>query len=406
MNLVESHIISKNNPNWALCDSICFKSKNLYNSALYTIKNNFDLNGTYLNYHTINSLFIKENNESYRALSAKVAQQTLMLLDRNYKSYFKALKEYNKNPSKFNASPKLPKFKHKEKGRFITTFTQQAISKKELNKNKTLILSGTDIKINTYLKFEEIQQVRIIPLKTNSYKIEIIYTKQEKPLMEDNGKYCGIDLGVNNLFALSFNDKNIKNIIINGKPLKSINQFYNKRKAELQSKLKDGRKTSKKIDKLTEKRNNKVKDYLHKSTRKIVDILKENNISKVVIGKNDQWKQDINIGKKNNQNFVSIPHAMGINILVYKLLLEGINNQVHEESYTSKCSAYDNEKICKHENYVGSRIKRGLFRTKENILVNADINGASNILRKVVPRAFSEGIEGLLVNPMVITMNK
>lgn len=410
MNIVESHIIKKSHPNWKHCDDICFKSKNLYNAALYKIKNEFELNKKYLNYHEICKIMAESNDENYRALPAKVSQQTLMVLDRNYKAFFKNIKEFIKNPHKFYSSPNSPKFKHKTKGRFLTIFTQQAISKKTLLKNKTLCLSGNNIKISTFLLYNDIQQVKIIPLTSGSYKIDIVYSKNEKPLLEDNNQYAGIDLGVNNLFTICFNDQQKQNIIINGKPLKAINQFFNKKKSLLQSKLKNNITTSKKIKKLCEKRNNKIKDYIHKSTKKLVEILKHNNITNVVVGKNKDWKQQINIGKKNNQNFVSIPHAQAIDILSYKITLEGIKLQVIEEMYTSKCSSYDNEKICKHDVYTGRRIKRGLFLTKNGKLINADINGAANILKKAIPNAFTilneNGIEGVLVSPVKLTPHK
>ena len=405
MKLVQTHIINNNHSLWKECDDICFKSKNVYNSGLYLIKKQYEENGKYLNYHEINKNFVINNNEAYRTLKAKVSQQTLMMLDKNFKSFFNALKEYAKFPNKFTAIPQSPKYKHKINGRYIAVFTQQTISKKDF-KSGNLTLSGTNIKLTTKINFNNIQQIRIIPLRTKSYKIEIIYEKQEKQLIE-NDYLCGIDVGLNNLFTISFNSVEKQNLIIKGNALKSINQYYNKKKARLQSKLKNNQKISKQILRLTEKRNNKIKDYIHKCTKILVDKLKQNNISKVAIGKNDQWKQDINIGKKNNQNFVSVPHAMAINILIYKLKMEGIDCKLHEESYTSKCSAYDLEKIGKHDVYLGKRIKRGLFETKSGKVINADSNGGYNIMRKVFPRELcSDGIEGLLVNPMVLTINQ
>lgn len=174
-----------------------------------------------------------------------------------------------------------------------------------------------------------------------------------------------------------------KPFIINGKPLKSINQYWNKERARLQSLLGD-KKTSKRIQSITNKRNNKVKDYLHKSSRKLVDFLVSNNISTLVVGYNEEWKQGVNLGKRNNQSFVFIPYYTLIEQLEYKCRLEGINFILTEESYTSKCSFLDNEEVCKHEKYLGKRIKRGLFKSKEGKLINADLNGSLNILKKVV----------------------
>jgi IS605 OrfB family transposase len=210
---------------------------------------------------------------------------------------------------------------------------------------------------------------------------------------------------VNNL-AVCTSNQALKPIILNGRPLKSINQFYNKKRAEMQSKLQN-KFTSKKISKLTFKRNNKIQDFIHKSSRLIVNYCIENEIDTIIIGKNDNWKQNINIGKQNNQNFVSIPHAKFINLIQYKAQLEGIKVILTEESYTSKCSSLDLEKVCKHETYKGTRIKRGLFQSS-NKLINADVNGSLNIMRKVVDdETFKEclqSIEGLVFNPIKINL--
>ena len=201
---------------------------------------------------------------------------------------------------------------------------------------------------------------------------------------EDNGIYAGIDIGLNNLATIGFN--NGKGLIINGRPLKSINQYYNKKKSELSSELerRNKSKNSKRLNRLTTKRNNKVKDYLHKASTMLVNQLISNNVCKVVIGKNDGWKKEINIGKRNNQNFVNIPHAVFIEMVCYKCKLNGIEVVLREESYTSKCSFIDNEPIKKHDSYAGRRVKRGLFRSENGTFINADLNGALNILRKEV----------------------
>ncbi len=402
MQLVEQHIIKKTHKYYSECDKLCFLSKNLYNAALYVVKNHYNEHKEYLNYNALDKLFNSNNQFDYRALIANCSQQILKLLDKNFTSFFQLKKLKN-----LNGKLQTPKFKHKTNGRNIIIYTKNYISKRTYNRKGLIHLSQTNIKLNSKVPLNHINQVRIIP-RNNRYIIEIVYEKLEQPLVEDNGKYCGIDIGMNNLFAVSFNYKSKQNILINGKPLKSINQYYNKKIAKYKSELElcNKKKKSNKITKLTNKRNNKIKDCTHKSTRLLVNELKQNNISRVVIGKNDQWKTDINIGKKNNQNFVSIPHAYIIEVLTYKLRLEGIEVVLQEESYTSKCSAYDREPICKHEVYKGKRIKRGLFKTSNGTLVNADINGASNILLKAVPRSFDDGIEGIVVNPVKLTVKR
>lgn len=411
MKLVERHIINKGHSFFNECDRVCLLSKNLYNFANYIVRQEFiktskdKENGlvehaNYINYYNVNKILISNNQTDYISLPRKISNQTLMMLDKNWKSFFKSIKDYVKNKNKYNGKPALPKYLNKN-GRYVTIFELGSISAKEL-RNNIVKLSGTTIKIKTSQR--NIKQCRIVP-NTNHYIVEIIYEKKEKDLKEDNKRYCSIDLGLNNLATISSNV--INPIIINGKPLKSINQFYNKNKSYHQSILekRNKKKTSKRINKLTYKRQNKIDDYLHKASRYIINHLVSNNINTLVIGMNKEWKQEINIGRKNNQNFVSIPHNKLIQMLKYKCNLEGIIFILTEESYTSKCSFIDNEEICKHEKYCGKRIKRGLFRSKEGKLINADVNGSLNILRKVVPDAFANGIEAIAVSPKVITLN-
>ena len=286
-------------------------------------------------------------------------------------------------------------------GRNLLTFTNQAISVKEL-KQGYLKLSGCEGKIP--IIYKNINQVRVVP-KNNYFVIEVIYNQEIKPKKQSNN-FVGIDLGLNNLATIGGN--NTKPMIVNGRPLKSINQYYNKQLSILKSRqdtCKNKNVNSLKIKQLTNKRNNKIKDYLHKSSRMLVNQLVSNNVSVIVIGHNKEWKQDINIGKVNNQKFVQIPYNQFIDMITYKSELEGIKVIQREESYTSKCSFLDNESICKHETYQGNRIKRGLFRTSTGRLINADLNDALNILKKEIPNAFNEGY-GIEVcsMPLVLTI--
>lgn len=393
MQLVEQHIIKKNDDRYKFLDEVCFKSKNLYNAALYEIRQHFFNTKQFLNWFSVDKIFKEKKQVDYYALPCKVSQQTLKLLNQNFKSFFSLSKKKD-----YNRKKSIPKYLDKSKGRFVTVYTNQAISKKEL-RNGIIQLSGTAFKIKTKVSCNSINQVRIVP-KNSYYKVEIIYEVEEIEELEDNGRYSAIDLGVNNLTTVSFNDS--KPFIINGKPLKSINQFYNKRKAELQSKLYGNKKTTNKINSITRKRNNKIKNYLHKASRCIVNHLVSNNVNTLIIGKNDNWKQETNIGKKNNQNFVSIPHSQFVEMISYKCKLAGITVKLTEESYTSKCSFIDNEELKRHSNYKGKRIKRGLFRTHEGKLINADLNGSLNIMRKVIGE-FQYPIE-VCSTPLVKTM--
>lgn len=401
MNLVERHIINKNHKHYKECDELCFLSKNLYNATLYSIKQHYFNEKEYLNY--VDNYHIIKHSVDYKRLPAKVSNQIIRLVDKNFRSFFNLLRK--KSSGKYKKEVRIPQYKKKD-GRGITIYEKGALSKRVFDKEKKVKLSKTNIEIPTGISdFSIIRQARIVP-KGNHYVIEIVYDKQENELKKDNNRYCSIDFGVDNLMTVGYNIKGIKPMIINGKPLKSINQYYNKIKTEIQSKLEicNKKKWSNRLDKLTYKRNNKINDYLHKSSRYLVNHLVSNKINTLIIGYNKEWKQDINIGKRNNQNFVQIPYYKLLNILKYKCKLVGIDVITQEESYTSKCSFLDNEEIKKHDKYLGKRIKRGLFKSNNGKLFNADLNGALNILKKAVPKAFVDGIEGLAVNPILINV--
>ena len=389
MILTERHIIKKTNPLYSELDNLCFLSKNLYNSALYTVRQYYFENKKYLSWVNINNNFVKNKQVDYYALPCKVSQQTLKMVDQNMKSFFNAIKAKK-------SKAKLPKYLDKVKGRFVVTYTNQAIGKKALQ-NGYVELSKTNIKIKT--KVKDVKQVRIVP-QNNFIVVEVLYEVKPKP--HDNSKemYCGIDFGLNNLMTCSF--QNDSPLIINGKPLKSINWHYNKEKSRLQSLLDGRKKTSKRIQNITLKRNNRINDYLHKTTKIFVNYLVSKEINNVVIGYNKEWKQGINIGRVNNQNFVGIPYYKLLNMLTYKCELEGISVIVTEESYTSKCSFLDDEDICKHEEYYGKRLKRGLYKASDGRLINADVNGALNILKKVIGKFEYDSIK-VCSTPLVVT---
>lgn len=332
-----------------------------------------------------------KEHETYKNLPAQTAQQTLRLLDRNWKSFFRAIKEWEKDKSKFNGKPNLPKYK-KKNGRSVAILTNQQCKIKD----GYLTFPKTDLRLKTRIT-GNLREVRIIP-KGSIYVIEIVYEKEIAEVKRPPKKIAGMDLGLNNFVTL-VNNIGIKPIVINGKVIKSINQYYNKKKAELMNYVGD-RGTNNRIKKLSIKRDNKIKDLMHKISRFIVNFCKQYNIDTLVVGYNPKWKQEIELGKINNQNFVSIPYYQFINMLKYKCEEEGINLILVEESYTSGCSFLDGEEVSK-ENYDPSRrIKRGLFRSNKGILINADVNSAYNIIRKVFPEAFAEGIEGVGLHPV------
>ncbi len=386
MRQVERHIVKENSPFWKQIDNLCFLSKNLYNYANYLIRQSFIFDKVYLGFNQVYHL-VKEQPD-YQALPRKVSQQVLRVLAQNWKSFFEANKAYQETPDKFTGRPKLPKYKHKTQGRNLLIYTRQAISKTELKKG-IVKLSGTDIAVPT--KAQNIAQARIIP-KVGQYVIEIVYEQAEAHTVNNSEVIAAIDIGVDNLATLTSNQQGFVPILVNGRPLKSLNQLYNKIKAKLQSQLPDKQLISKRIKKLTAKRNNRVDSYLHQVSRWIIDYLDSRGIGKLIIGKNLLWKQSVNNGQKNNQSFVSIPHDNFIKMLIYKGFMKGIKVITTEESYTSKASFLSLDFIPKYGDdgankvkFSGYRETRGMYKIKgEKTRINADVNGSYNIMRKAM----------------------
>jgi putative transposase len=396
MILVERHIIKQSHQHWPEIDKLSFLSKNLYNAANYICRQHFFASGKK---YSLNDLYhLTKDLVDYRNLPTKVSKQIIKRLVSTWTGYFEAQKEWNKNPSKFLSEPRIPGYKDKAKGRNVVIYYHESVYKTELKKG-ICHLSMSDIKIPT--KVDNVVEVRLVPRLT-CYVVEIVYEKQEERLSTSD-YVAGIDLGLTNLVALTSNQPGFKPLLINGRPLKSVNQFYNKTKAKLQSQLGQKRKSSQRIQSMTSYRNNYVDNYLHNTSRIIVNLLKACDIGTLVIGKNENWKQNINIGKKNNQSFTQIPHARLIDQLTYKCQLAGIKVVVTEESYTSKTSALDLEIPRKHSTYLGKRLKRGLFQSSLGTKINADVNGSLQIVRKVFPNAYTtEGIASAAVAPLKV----
>lgn len=368
MQLVEQHIINDDRfKDW------CVKAKNLYNQTLYYWRQSVFGNIQYFSEYELVELMQEYNEENFRALPANTSQQIIKVLFKNVKSWQKARKEFLKNPSKFLGRPKLPKYK-KELSQLYFTSNQVKLKNGFIHFPKMIGIAPMKTKI------PNINCCRVIP-RSNHFVVEFVYTIDDVKQVEPNDNIMGIDLGLNNL-ATTITTNGVAEII-NGKPLKAINHFYNKRKSQLQSLLPKNKFKTNRIERLTFSRNQKIKDYVHKASRHIVEKAKELNVSKIVIGNNKNWKQGINLKKNTNREFTSIPHSQLIEKIEYKAKLSGIEVVTTEESYTSKCSSYDLEPVQKHEKYLGKRTKRGLFRTAQNKYINADVNGACNILRKV-----------------------
>lgn len=389
MQLVERHIIVKKNKNWKNIDKASFLSKNLYNQALFYIKDTFRKTGKYPRYYEVEKYFRKNNLgefENYKLLPNNTSQQILMALDKNIKSFFQLLKKWKKDKKSLNGCPKFPKYKDKVKGRNLLIFTsnQFKIENGFLHLPKRVNLKPIKVKVN------KAQQIRIVP-QTGCYILEIIYNFKEADHELNKNNYMSIDLGVNNLCAIITNQPGLKPILINGRVIKSFNQYFNKILAKEQRQLKKNHNkfNSTKIIKMWLYRNNWIRNYMHNVSKQIVQYCVKNDIGNIVIGHNKEWKQNINIGKRNNQKFVQIPYNILIQQLQYKSQMIGINCIVHEESYTSKIDHFAFEAMKHQENYLGKRIKRGLFKSSvTDKLLNADINGALGILRKVVGNDF------------------
>ncbi len=400
MHLVERHVIKRADPRFTAIDAAAFASKNLYNAANYVVRQSFIHEGVYLNYPEMHRRM--KDHEAYQALPAKVAQWVLRLLDKNWQSFFEALSAWQADPSKFLGRPKLPGYKDKQNGRNLLVYTTQALSIPALRDGR-ICPSMLGITIET--QQQNVQQVRIVP-RSDFYIVEVIFEHVPVQATVDPALHAGVDIGIDNLATLASDKPGFIPRIVNGRPVKSSNQYYNKRRAELQSRL--GRTgTSHRLERLTTRRTRRIDHYLHMASRRIVDLLVAEGIGTLVIGKNPLWKQEVRLGRRTNQQFVCIPHARFIEMLTYKAELVGIQVLVTEESYTSKASFLDADPLPvydadRHETpaFSGKRVKRGLYRAADGTPINADVNGAYNIIRKVAPEAFAQRSRGCVVHPV------
>jgi len=338
-------------------------AKNLYNQTLWTLRQAYEATGKYFSYPQMDKAMKQVHNLegeiNYKLLKAKVSQQILRRLDKNFKSFFVATQDFKKNPSKYKGQPKPPRFKKSQYDNLIYDFQAFQIDFDKVVLDAT---KGNELKIPLpkQLIGKNIKQVEIIP-KPHSFQAVFVYEENQATYQQavPNDQVMSIDLGLNNLATCVTNGV-IKPFIIDGRRIKSVNAYYNKRKAKIQSELEKyrGKKWSNRLQNLTDWRNARINDCLHKATAHVVKICLVNNISKVVVGDR------------------------------YKLGLHSIKLTVANESYTSKASFVDGDKMPKKyvkeakPTYSGKRIKRGLYQSQDGTLVNADANGAYNILRK------------------------
>ena len=393
MRQIERHLIKPSNGLYTICDDLTFKSKNLYNAGLYQIRQSiFERNKSdnknkksVLNWARLVSEFRKQDQSDMKALPSKVSTNIIKMLGGNISSYYQLLKGYNDNSNKkFINKPKLPGYLHKTKGRYVVEFTNQTFAKKR-GENNELILCPKDLRILIPTKVDNPKCVKIIP-KNGYFFIDVIYEIREKPLRKTR-KYAGIDLGVDNLATVTFSD-GTNPLLIKGLKAKYINQGYNRLISKAQSKLPNNQKTSKHIHRLFRNREMKLQSELHKITGFLAEYFDEMSLEKVFVGKNDNWKSRVSLSKKVNQRFVQIPYNKFISQLKYKCALRGIQVIEQEESYTSKASFVDCDKIPVWKNdgkkysFSGKRIKRGMYKAKYGTIINADVNGSYNIMVK------------------------
>ena len=368
---------------------LCHIAKNLKNQAIYNVRQYYFKNKKYLSYNE-NYKMLK-NSENYKKLNSNMAQQILKEVDGSFKSFFGLLK-LAKN-GQYNGKIRLPNYLDKD------GFTTLVISFVRLKDDMLIIPYSNSfrkthkeiaIKLPSVLKGKKIKEIRIMPKQHSRYfEIQYIYKVEEVQRELNKENVLGIDLGIDNLCTCVTNAG--ASFIIDGRKLKSINQYYNKINAKLQS-IKDKQKikrTTLRQKRIARKKNNRINDYLSKAVRIIINYCLNNDIGKIVLGYNEDFQRNSNIGSINNQNFVNIPYGKLRGKLIYLCKLYGIEFKLQEESYTSKASFFDGDEIpiYNKENlqeyiFSGKRIKRGLYQTSKGKLINADCNGALNILRK------------------------
>lgn len=391
VNRVEQQIIRKNNPIYNVVDQYCFYSKNVYNQANYIIRQEFINNNNKLSAYDVQKLM--QPMDCYKECGSQSAQKTIQLVDKMWKSYFKAIKDWKKNPSKYLGMPRLPKYLPKD-GRQVFMIKNIQCS---LNDGQFRIAFKPfgGYTVNTHA-VGKLMQCRFVP-KTDYYVMEIVYEIEVPDVVEERLRICSIDLGTENLVTM-VNSVGLQPVVIKGGVIKSINQFYNKRKAEMQSQLKKetGRDWSKNLQKLTDKRYEKIKYLMHCASKKVVDYCVENKIDTLIIGLNKKWKQE----NENKQNFTYIPFDMLIKQIQSKCEEHGIEVVTTEEAYTSGTSFLDKEQPVKENYNKERRVYRGLFVANNGKTINADVNGAYQIMKKVVPDVFDEGIEGVGSHPI------
>ena len=376
---------------YSILRELCHTAKNLANEAIYNIRQYYFTEGEYLKYEKNYALL--KDSPNYKMLNSNMAQQILKEVDGSFKSFFGLLKLAKKGKYAFKDC-KLPHYLPKDE--FVTL----VIGFVRLNENRLILPYSqmykkthkpVEIKIPPILADKRIKEIRIIP-KSGARFFEIQYTYEAECIQRNLNKNnaLALDLGVNNLVTAVSSEG--RSFIIDGRKLKSVNQWFNKENARLQG-IKDRqgnkRRTTNRQKILADKRNRQVNDYMSKTAKKIINYCIAHNIGTLVVGYNETFQRNTDIGRQNNQNFVNIPYSKLRSKLEYLCELNGIAFVKQEESYTSKASFWDKDVIPVYNadnpqkyHFSGKRVQRGLYKTSDGMLLNADVNGALNILRK------------------------
>ena len=407
MQLTERHLIKPNHELYKALDDLTFKAKNLYNHGLYLYCQSYfehkkKPENPVLSWVDIDKSLRKQGDVDMRALPSKVANAVLKNLGENITSFWKLVRL--KREGSLAQNPKLPGYLHKTDGRYPVSFNYQTFGNKR-GANGELFLCPKGINLPIPTKVTDPKQVRIVPSR-NNFIIEVIYNAEESA-PKHTSKYAGIDLGVDNFATITFTTQN-KPLIIKGLELKSINQGYNRLIAKAQSLLPATQKTSQSIHRLWSRRSWILRTKIHQMTAFLATLFDEMQIEKVFIGKNAGWKQKLPFGKKVKQRFAYLPYETFIEQLQYKCQLRGITVITQEESYTSKASFLDNDDIpvygeTDNPKFSGRRVKRGLYKTSNGQLINADVNGAYNIMRKgLMNNHLSLQMGSPLIHPLIV----
>ena len=407
MQLTERHLIKPNHELYAALDDLTFKAKNLYNHGLYLYRQSYfehkkNPDVPTLTWVDIDKSLRKQGDVDMRALPSKVANAVLKNLGESISSFWKLVRL--KNSGKLTQKPRLPHYLHKTDGRYAVSFNYQTFGNKR-GANGELFLCPKGINLPIPTKVANPKQVRIVP-NHNNFIIEVIYDADEHS-PKSTSKYAGIDLGVDNFATITFSTQN-KPLIIKGLELKSVNQGYNRLIAKAQELLPATQKTSQSIHRLWSRRSWILRTKIHQMTAFLATLFDEMQIEKVFIGENNNWKQNLPFGKKVKQRFAYLPYETFIKQLQYKCKLRRVTVITQEESYTSKASFLDNDDIpvygeAENPKFSGRRIKRGLYHAGNGRLINADVNGSYNILRKgLMNNQQSFNVGNPIIHPLVV----